>query len=230
MNPLDALRLQLRLEGKEIVRDNLLRQVEVVPDEEVPLILIAELADKKLVAYFDEALPIELSEELTKQVPDITFPNIGPLSTVLQERNIFFEVGHYKTYIFPEGYAAFNDEVVACYSKHDPKVQVFGFDGFAESVFAMERDGKIVSACVSTRENDFCGEAWVYTDESYRHRGFAQKVVSAWAASLLLTGKIPFYSHQIQNNASAALAQRLRLQPVFEEIVISHTINNTSNI
>jgi hypothetical protein len=33
LNPLDYLRLQLRLEGKEIIGDHLLKQVEVVPDE-----------------------------------------------------------------------------------------------------------------------------------------------------------------------------------------------------
>jgi hypothetical protein len=47
MNLLDYLRLQLRLEGKEIVSDNLLRQVEIVPDEEMPLFLIAQLATVK---------------------------------------------------------------------------------------------------------------------------------------------------------------------------------------
>jgi RimJ/RimL family protein N-acetyltransferase len=230
MKPLDALRLQLRLEGKEIIRVNLLKQVEVVPDEEIPLMLIAQLADENLVAYFDEALPAEVHEELTEQVSDITFPNIESLSAVLRNRNIPCEVGHYKTYLFPEQHPAFEDEVVSCYSKDVPKVQAFGLDGFAESVFAMEQDGKIVSACVSTRENDFCGEAWVYTDESYRQRGFAQKVVSAWAASLLKAGKIPFYSHKIQNSASAHLAKRLGLQPVFEEIVISNGLNSPGDI
>ena len=221
MNPLDYLHLQLRLEGKESVNDNLLRQIEVVPDEDVPLMLIARLADENLFSYFDEALSVEIREKLTKQVSDITFPNIELLSTVLQHRNISFEIGHYKTYIFPEQYAEFKDEVVICYSRHDPKVLGFGFDGFAESVFAIEQDGKIVSACVSTRENDFCGEAWVYTDEDYRHQGFAQKVVSAWAARLRMAGKVPFYSHKIQNIASSNLARRLGLQPVFEELVIS---------
>jgi hypothetical protein len=221
MNLLDYLRLQLRLEGKEVIDENLLGQVKIVPDEEVPLMLIARLEDESLVAYFDESLPVEVLKELTKQASDIAFPNIELLSTVLQNRNISFEIGHYKTYIFHEQYAEFKDEVVICYSRHDPKVLSFGFDGFGESVFAMEQDGKIVSACVSTRENDFCGEAWVYTDEDYRHRGFAQKVVSAWAARLRMTGKVPFYSHKIQNIASSNLARRLGLQPVFEEIVIS---------
>lgn len=221
VNPLEYLRLQLRLEGKKVVHGNLLRQVEVVPDEEVPLLLIAQLADENLVAYFDEAMQTELREELAKQVFQFKFPNIDPLSAFLQNRDISFEVGHYRTYIFPERYASFKDETVHRYSNHDLKVQAFGFDGFAEEVYAVENDGKIISACVSTRENEFCGEAWVYTDEAYRHQGLAQKAVGAWANGLLTVGKVPFYSHKIQNVESANLAKRLGLQPAFEEIVFA---------
>jgi len=223
MNPLDYLRLQLRLEGKEIVNGNLLRQVEIVPDEEVPLMLVAQLANENFVTYFDEDLELELRTELTKQVSKFTFPNVDPLSAFLQSGNITFEVGHYKTYIFPESYASFKDETAKCYSKHDPKVQAFGFDGFAESVYAIELGDKIVSACVSTRENEFCGEAWVYTDPEYRRQGLAQKVVSAWAMSLISAGKVPFYSHKIQNIESANLTKRLGLRPMFEETVFTYT-------
>jgi GNAT superfamily N-acetyltransferase len=222
VNPPDTLRLQLRLEGKDIVDGNLLRQVEVVPDEAVPLILIAQLADENLAIYFDEAMQTGLREELVKQVSRFKFPNVDSLPAFLQSRNISFEVGHYKTYIFPEEHASFKDETVHRYSRHDSKVQAFGFDVFAESVYAIELHDKIVSACVSARENDFCGEAWVYTDEDYRHQGFAQRVVSAWAMRLISVGKVPFYSHKIQNIASANLAKRLGLQPVFEEIIFTY--------
>jgi hypothetical protein len=47
-----------------------------------------------------------------------------------------------------------------------------------------------------------------------------KQVVRAWARSLLEAGKVPFYSHKIENRASANLARRLGLQPVFEEIAI----------
>ena len=39
MNPHEYLRLQLRLEGKEIINDNSLRQVEVVSGENMPLMI-----------------------------------------------------------------------------------------------------------------------------------------------------------------------------------------------
>jgi predicted GNAT family acetyltransferase len=62
----------------------------------------------------------------------------------------------------------------------------------------------------------------VVPDEEYRHQGFAQRVVSAWAMRLISVGKVPFYSHKIQNIASTNLAKRLGLQPVFEEIVFTY--------
>jgi hypothetical protein len=223
MNPLEYLHLQLRLEGKEIIDGSLLRQIELVPDEKVPLLLIAQLADSNVIAYFDEALQAEFLEALRKQVSAINFPNIDPLCAVLQNRNIAFEAGHYKTYTFPESDTSFGDESVIRFSRQDPKVQAFGFDGLAEQVYGIERHGNIVSACVSTRENDFCGEAWVYTDPEHRRQGLAQKVVTAWANGLLSAGRVPFYSHKIQNDASANLAKRLGLKPLFEEIVISYS-------
>ena len=221
MNPLEYLHLQLRLEGKEVTTGTLLRQVEVVPDEDMPLMLVAQLADQRLITYFDETLPMELRLRLQERIPNIAYPNIEPVLTLLQQENIPFDIGHYKTLVVPESYASFQDKEVKRYLRSDP--QAVGLDGPAEEMFGIEDDGQIISSCVSTRENAFCGEAWVYTDEDHRHQGLAQKVVSAWAASLLNVGKVPFYSHKITNTASANLAKRLALQPAFEEIVISYT-------
>ena len=221
MNPLEALHLQLRLEGKEVVRGHLLRQVEVVPDEEMPLVVIASLSSQELVVYYDEALPPELRDGLGKQVRSVDFPNIDPIITVLHQRYLKLEIGRFKTYTFPEHYKDLIFDEVIQFHNADPKVQAFGFDGLAEQIHAVERDGKIVSACVSAKENDRCGEAWVTTDSEYRHQGFARKVVGAWAKSLLAVNKLPFYSHKIDNLASAKLAKRLGLEPVFEEIVIA---------
>ena len=220
MDAIDYLHLQLRLEGKDVVGTDSLRQVEIVSDEEMPLMLIALLADKQVVAYYDEALSIGLHTELTQRIQNAALPNLDALLDFLGTQNISSTVGHYKTYIFLEKPANFDG--VNCYTKHDPKVKAFGFDGFAEQVYAIERDGRIVSACVSTRENNYCGEAWVYTDPEYRNLGFAQQVVCVWAQCMMKTGKVPFYSHKMENTASANLAKRLGLQPIFEEIVISY--------
>ena len=219
MNPLTYLLLQMGLEGKGLVGEQTIRQVQVVPDEELPLMLLAQLADQKLVAYYSELLSSDVQAQLSSYVSAIEFPAIDPMLSVLKSNNLRSDTGHYKTYLFPPQTTT-NPEVT-CLSKHDPKIQTFGFHDFAEQVYAIERDGSVVSACVSVREDQNCGEAWVYSDPAYRRQGLAKKVASAWAHSLMSIGKVPFYSHKIDNVASASLAGALQLQPVFEELSIT---------
>ncbi|HEU4744321.1 MAG TPA: GNAT family N-acetyltransferase, partial [Anaerolineales bacterium] len=219
MEPIGFLHLQMRLEGKEVVQDRFIRQVEIVPGEDTPLMLIASLVNGNVVAYYDEALSANLQETLAARIAELIFPTIDPLLDILKTHDVPFEVGHYKTYVFPS--IPVNDMDVRCLSKDDSRVEAFGFDDFAEQVYVVERDGRVVSACVSARENETCGEAWVFTAPEYRHQGFAQKVVNAWARSLMSAGRIPFYSHKVDNRASAHLAGKIGLQPVFEEISIT---------
>ncbi len=216
MQPLEYLHLQMQLEGREIRRGCFLGQVEIVPGEEMPLVLIARLANEEPVAYYAEDLPPDLQKRLSAAVMD--FPECIPLLHVLRDHEIECELEHYKTYIFPVQPAS--EPGVLCLSKQDSRVKDLGFDGFAEEVHAAACDDRLVAACVSTRENQACGEAWVYTLPQYRRRGVAQKVVRAWARSLMQAGKVPFYSHNIQNEASAGLAYKLGLRPVFEEVCI----------
>jgi RimJ/RimL family protein N-acetyltransferase len=222
MDPLAYLHLQMRLEGKELVSGCLMRQVETVPGEEMPLLPVAQLASAEIVVYYDENAPPELQRNLAAGVPGLKFPQIDALLTVLKTQTIRVEVEYYKTYVFPS--QPVQDEEVTRLSRQDSRVTALGFGGFSENVFAVERDSALVSACVSTRENAECGEAWVYTAPEFRHRGLAQKAVNAWARSLMAAGKVPFYSHKIENEASANLARKLALQPVFEEIVISRAL------
>ncbi|HMB24833.1 MAG: GNAT family N-acetyltransferase [Chloroflexota bacterium] len=217
MEPIEYLHLQLRLEGKALAGPHSLRQVEVVPDEELPLMLIARLRSEELVRYYDEALPADLHTELSAAI--FEFPSIDPLLKILEGHHIQTEVGHYKTYVFP----SLPDMApgVQCLSKHDRRVKAFGFDGFADQVYVVEQNGDLASACVSVRENHACGEAWVYTAPDYRRQGCAQQAVRAWAHRLLETGKVPFYSHSLKNEVSAILARKLGLLPMFEEVAIT---------
>jgi hypothetical protein len=195
--------------------------VEVIPDEELPLLLIAHFADGSQVAYYDEAMSADLRNELNAHIARIEFPKIDPWRNILRRHGIQFEAGRYRTYVFPATPAGDTD--VKLFSQDDPRVKEFGFEGLAGNVHAIERDGELLSACVSTRENEKCGEAWVYTAPDQRNQGFAQKTVNAWAGSLLDVDKVPFYSHKMENVASANLARKLGLEPVFEEIVITQS-------
>ena len=220
MNPLEYLHLQLRLEGREVVNGDLLRQVEFVPGEDMPMLVIGLLVSGGQVVYYDESLAPEYHKHLREQMGSLDDPDVDPLAQSLRSWGFNVQLGRFRTYIFPADYKDQSTMEVTKFTHFDPKVQAFGFDGISEQVYAVERDGRIVSACVSARENTFCGEAWVYTDADQRGQGFARKVVSAWAGSLISAGKVPFYSHKVENTASAILAKRLGLQVVFEEIVI----------
>ncbi|HLV36984.1 MAG TPA: GNAT family N-acetyltransferase [Spirillospora sp.] len=57
--------------------------------------------------------------------------------------------------------------------------------------------------------NAHSAEAWVFTDEIHRRRGFAKRVVRAWAQRIREQGRIPFYSHRIDNPVSQHLAESL---------------------
>ncbi len=219
MQPLATLHLQLRLEGKEIVNECFIREVEMIPGEDLPLLLIAQLANGTIVVYYDEAISPDLQGALAGNIVNAKFATTDPLLDVLKQPNLPFEVSHYKTYVFTS--MPLSDRDVHCFSKDHKIVKAFRFNGFAGQVYAIEREGNVVSACVSARENETCGEAWVYTAPDFRHQGLAQKVVNTWAGSLMRAGKLPLYSHKIENVASANLARTLGLQAVFEEISIT---------
>ncbi len=119
MEALAYLHLQMRLEGKGLVNEGLMRQVELVPDEDLPLMLIAHLANQELIVYYDEAISADLEKDLSAHMSDIKFPKIDPLLDLLKSHNIQSEVGHYKTYVFPSQPA--KDVDVLCLSKHDPR-------------------------------------------------------------------------------------------------------------
>jgi len=143
MNPRDYLRLQLRLEGKDIIHEDLLRQVEVVPGEELPLMIMVQFANGEIFAGYDENLQSHLYEELTKRVRNVIFPTIDLLFDFLKTQNISFVVGHYKTYLFPAHVVDLINKDVRCLSKKDTSVQAFGFGDFAEQVYVIERDGRL---------------------------------------------------------------------------------------
>ena len=109
---------------------------------------------------------------------------------------------------FPDVVRLTTEEHSALVARYDPDVELDG-----RAAFAILGDGWIVAACVSSREDATAGEAWVRTEEAYRGQGYAQRVTATWAAALQRAGKIAFYSHRLDNAASAGVARSLGLQP-----------------
>ena len=216
MKPLEYLHLQMELEGIKKASNNLITRTSQNIDD-FPLVIFAQTSDEESLICFDELITEELRLKLSSNLHAF---NIEKAIEVFEKLGIQTKVNHFRTYIFPESVESEIIETVKCYSQDDPKIIAFGFNGLAEKIFAIESEGVILSACVSSRRNSKAAEAWVFTHPEYRRKGLAQQVVLAWAGNMRKEGLVPFYSHDVENTNSALLAKRLNLIQVFEESVI----------
>ncbi len=217
MKPIEYLLRQIELEGIQRVSNDLITRASPNIDD-FPLVLIARSSDGEILVCFDELISEEIRNKLSKD--DLQAFKIESAIEAFEKSGIHAKANHFKTYIFPDSFESKNVEPVKCFSQDDPQIITFGFNGLADKVFAIENEGVILSACVSSRQNSTSTEAWVFTHSDHRRKGFAQQVVTAWAGNMQKEGLIPFYSHNTENTNSALLAKRLKLIEVFEETVI----------
>jgi RimJ/RimL family protein N-acetyltransferase len=218
MKPIDLLHLQMKLESIGLDGNGRLIPL-LISVEEFPLFLLAQLNDGKTACHFATSLPEELQAVLMELIPDLQFPNIQEIAVLFERYNVPSNIGHFKTYRFPERYQDMVENDAKPFSKYDARIQAFGFGELADTVCAVEQNGMILSACVSSRQDDSSAEAWVMTLPEQRGKGLGSSVVTRWASAIFRAGRIPFYSHEIDNVSSARLAKRLGLFPIFEEIV-----------
>jgi len=80
---------------------------------------------------------------------------------------------------------------------------------YREGCYVILVDGKPVSWAWTADESEQAAELAVETLPKYRRRGYARQVVVAWATHVLEEGKVAFYSHEVGNAASEALAHSL---------------------
>lgn len=80
--------------------------------------------------------------------------------------------------------------------------------------FAIEQEGVAVSICFSSRNTPDAAEAGVFTLAEMRGRGYAPRVVAAWALAVRREGRIPLYSADAGNQASRAVARSLGLREI----------------
>ena len=72
-------------------------------------------------------------------------------------------------------------------------------------------DGRAVSICASVRRTPEAHEAGVETPPVHRGHGYAADAVAAWASAVRAAGAVPLYSTSWANDASRAVARRLKL-------------------
>jgi len=87
--------------------------------------------------------------------------------------------------------------------------------------FAVVRESRAVSVCYSARANGAGAEAGVETVPAYRGQGCAMLTVEAWAAAVRASGRTPFYSTSWENAASLAVARKLGLEQVGEDVWVA---------
>jgi RimJ/RimL family protein N-acetyltransferase len=219
LDSLEYLHVQMRLEGLGLNRDGSIVSFGPASDDH-PLVIIAQTTDGRTITYLHERLPIELRDRLSARKSQISFPDVDAWLDLFDLDRRRYKVGHSKTYVFPRRSIEADASRVTRFLGDDPKIKCFGFDKLADEVYAVEYNGVIMSACISIRQNADSAESWVFTKPEYRRRGLARLVVTAWAKNAIQKSIIPFYSHEIDNTASAGLASKLELIPVFEEIGI----------
>ena len=81
-------------------------------------------------------------------------------------------------------------------------------------------DGRVLSTAVLKRYDDRLREISVGTDETARGRGLARAVVAAAARAVLAEGRAVLYNHEVDNTASARVAESVGLH----ELGILHTV------
>ena len=181
MKPIEYLLRQIELEGIQRVSNDLITRVSLNEDD-FPLVLLARTSDGESLICFDELISVEIRDQLPKN--DLQFFKTESTIEVFEKSGIHTKVSHFKTYIFPDSFESVNVEMVKCFAQDDPKIVTFGFNGLADKVFAIEQEGMILSACVSSRQNPTSAEAWILTHSDHRRKGLAQPVVTAWARSM----------------------------------------------
>ena len=78
-------------------------------------------------------------------------------------------------------------------------------------VMGIHENGHPVSVCFCARRSAVAAEAGVETASASRGRGYAPRVVAAWAAVVREQGIVPLYSTGSENHASLAVARKLDL-------------------
>ena len=83
--------------------------------------------------------------------------------------------------------------------------------GYAQPCRAIMDDSRVVSLCATVRCGPAAREAGATTVTGFRGRGYARRVVAAWATAVRRNGAVPLYSTDWTNAASRGVARALGL-------------------
>jgi GNAT superfamily N-acetyltransferase len=192
--------LQLELECVRVTADHTLVPIPCPNPDGPARFVVAHYANGWHV-YFRHDMSDQLRRQLAALPPEQAFHDRDRVKALLAQDAPCAEIWAGKAYTFP----AMPDSA--------PCPEVVRLDGHESGLtaYGASAGGRTVATCSSSRENDRCAEAWVHTEPEFRRRGYARLVTAAWAQDIQRQGKIPFYSHLIDNAASRGVARSLGL-------------------
>ena len=219
MDTIDLIRLHLALEGTGIDAAGQMVRIPCDDPDTLFRVYVTRHAGGDTI-FFQAGLSPSVRSRLLQLPITIFFEHPQQVEAVLAEDGPCTDRHIGKSYVFLGSLSAAWYPHVMRLAQVDPQVvRQFnpGLDPCQKEIFAVLADGKIVATCESSRENEFAGEAWVQTLEPYRRRGFARQVTAAWGHWLQQHGKVPFYSHRLDNLASQSVARSLGLIQYIED-------------
>jgi len=199
------LDLQLELECIRVENGNVLVPFSCPNPDPPPRLLVARY-DGITTMLFRCDLPSHVREELAQlsgDSPDRLFDDEQAVKSILALDAPCKAMWQGRAYVVATTFAP---------DAYADTVRFQNSNEIGTAIFGVIRDDCVVSACSSSRENDTSAEAWVWTDPEYRGRGYAPQSVAACADDLHDRGKVPFYSHHIDNLASQSVAGKLKLK------------------
>jgi GNAT superfamily N-acetyltransferase len=219
----DLLTLQFSLQRIGVDADGCLVRLPGPNPDGVPRVYCAALAGGSTV-YFSADLPRALRRQLDALTPEQTCDDQAAVCAILAQQapcgNVWRGSSAVATRTIggdehPDARALRPDvaEERALLESFDAEAAGYGWP-----VYAVIRDGRVVSACVSSREDTRGGEAWVQTLPGARGRGYARQATAAWAHALQDAGKLPLYSFSDDNLASAGVARSLGLRIYLRDV------------
>ena len=195
MDSLELLRLHMALECIAINADGDLVLIPCPNPDDIHRLYIARHADGYDL-FFRHDVPQGLRSALQQIPVDTLFHEHDQVKAVFERVGAACTGMHSgRSYVYPA-----NIDLVI-----DSAVQLLPEDDLCRLV----DNGEVVATCRSIRHDDSAAEAYVFTAEGYRQQGYGRRVVQAWAQRVRENGRVPFYSHVVDNMPSQRLAESL---------------------
>jgi len=166
---------------------------------------VASYPDGGSEVVFADHAPANLVEQVRRLGVSEVMNRPDVIASRLSTDRLTAVVGHYHTY---------------CFEPVD-NPDDFGVTRHGREQFSITVNGGYAAGASSSRSNAEAAELWIETEPHCRRHGYASALARRWAHDIQSTGRVAFYSHQHDNDASRGLAKRLAVRPLFELVGIT---------